>query len=101
MIRLFSEKRLKDYLASLHELKGNKQVCETTVGMFQTLLLSDRSAMDNILEAIRKIQAHSAALVAIGLVLALTQEPVPWFALWLVPSVSLNVYLPRSSAAMD
>jgi len=34
----------------------------TTVGLSQTLLLADRSAMDHILEAILKIHAHSAAL---------------------------------------
>jgi hypothetical protein len=31
--------------------------------MYQTVLLADRSAVDHILEAIRKIHAHSAALV--------------------------------------
>jgi dTDP-4-amino-4,6-dideoxygalactose transaminase len=61
--RLFSAERLKAYRDSLQELKGNKQVCETTVGMFNTLLLAERSDMDHILDAIRKIQAHSAALV--------------------------------------
>jgi dTDP-4-amino-4,6-dideoxygalactose transaminase len=60
--RLFSAERLKAYRDSLEELKGNKQVCETTVGMFNTLLLADRSDMDHILQAIRKIHAHSAAL---------------------------------------
>jgi len=62
--RLFSAERLKAYRDSLQELKGNKQVCETTVGMFNTLLLADRSDVGHILDAIRKIQAHSAALVA-------------------------------------
>jgi perosamine synthetase len=60
--RLWSAKRLKAYRDSFQELKGNKQVCETTVSMSQTLLLADRSAMDDILEAIRKVQAHSAEL---------------------------------------
>lgn len=60
--RLFPAARLKAYRDSFQELKGNKQVCETTVGMFQTLLLADRSNMDHILAAIRRIQAHSAAL---------------------------------------
>jgi len=60
--RLFSAERLKAYRDSFQELKGNKQVCETTVGMFQTLLLADRSDMDHIVEAVRRIQAHSAAL---------------------------------------
>ena len=62
--RLFSAQRLKAYRDSFEELKGNKQVCETTVGVFNTLLLADRSDMDHILEAVRKIQSHSAALVA-------------------------------------
>ncbi len=61
--RLFSADRLKAYRDSLHELKGNKQACETAVMMYQTVLLADRSAVDHILEAIRKIHAHSAALV--------------------------------------
>jgi perosamine synthetase len=60
--RLWSAKRLKDYRDSFQELKGNKQVCETTVSMSQTMLLADRSAMDDILEAIRKVQANSNAL---------------------------------------
>jgi hypothetical protein len=61
--RLFSAQRLKAYRDSLQELKGNKQACETTVMMYQTVLLADRSAVDHILEAIRKIRAHSAALM--------------------------------------
>ena len=60
--RLWSAERLKAYRDSFQELKGNKQVCETTVSFGQNMLLADRSAMDDILEAIRKIQAHSAAL---------------------------------------
>src|SRR5208283_3300274 len=37
--RLFSPERLKAYRDSLHDLKGNKLVCETTVGMTQNMLL--------------------------------------------------------------
>lgn len=58
--RLWSAQRLKAYRDSFQELKGNKQACETTVAMTQNLLLADRSDMDHILEAIQKIQAHSA-----------------------------------------
>jgi hypothetical protein len=43
-------------------LKGNKTACGTTVAMTQNMLLGDRGDMDNILEAITKIQAHSKAL---------------------------------------
>jgi dTDP-4-amino-4,6-dideoxygalactose transaminase len=60
--RLFPAKRLKEYRDSFAELKGNKQVCQTSVGVFNTRLLAGRSDMDDILEAIRKIQVHSAAL---------------------------------------
>ena len=64
--RLFRAERLKAYRDSFQELKGNKQVCETTVGLFQSLLLADRSDMDHIIEAVRKIQAHSAMLAKVA-----------------------------------
>ena len=60
--RLFGEKRLKDYRASFKALTGNRQVCETTVGMSPSPFLTERSDMDQIVEAIRKIQTHSEAL---------------------------------------
>ena len=60
--RLFSAERLKTYRASFHELKGNRQVCTTTVGMTQNLLLAERRDIDHIVAAVRKIQAHGAAL---------------------------------------
>jgi dTDP-4-amino-4,6-dideoxygalactose transaminase len=60
--RLWSAERLKAYRDSFKDLTGNKQACETTVTMYQSMLLADRSAMDDILEAIRKIHAHSAEL---------------------------------------
>ena len=60
--RLFSAARLKAYRESFHELKGNRQVCATTVAMTQNLLLAERRDIDDIIEAVRKIQARSAAL---------------------------------------
>jgi dTDP-4-amino-4,6-dideoxygalactose transaminase len=60
--RLFSRERLRAYRESFHELKGNRQVCATTVALPQNLLLADRPAMDHIIEAVRKIQVHGAAL---------------------------------------
>jgi perosamine synthetase len=60
--RLFSATRLKAYRESFHDLKGNRQVCATTVGLPQNLLLAERGDMDHIVEAVRKIQTHSAAL---------------------------------------
>ena len=64
--RLFSAKRLKDYRDSFQELKGNREVCATTVAMTQNLLLADRTDIDHIPAAIRKIQAHGAELAKRG-----------------------------------
>jgi hypothetical protein len=60
--RLFGAARLKAWLESCQELKGNREVCATTVGLPQNMLLADRRDMEQIVEAVRKIQAHSAAL---------------------------------------
>ncbi len=60
--RLFSAARLKAYRDSFQELKGNRQVCETTVAVTQNILLADRGDLDHIVGAIRKLQAHSAEL---------------------------------------
>jgi mannose-6-phosphate isomerase-like protein (cupin superfamily) len=54
--------RVEAYRDSFNDLPGNKQACETTVTMYQSMLLAERSAMDDILEAIRKIRAYSAEL---------------------------------------
>jgi len=62
--RLFSAERLKAYRDSFQELKGNKQVCDTNVGIFNTMLLAEPGDIDNIIEAIWRIHAHSAALKA-------------------------------------
>jgi len=62
--RLFSEKRLKDYRESFEALAGNRQVCQTTVGLSQNLLLAQRSQVEHILEAIEKICDHSGELAS-------------------------------------
>jgi perosamine synthetase len=60
--RLFSAQRLKAYHDSLHELKGNREVCATTVAITQNLLLAEPAHIDRISAAIRKIQAYGAEL---------------------------------------
>jgi perosamine synthetase len=60
--RLFGERRLKEYRDSFQELKGNRQVCDTTVAITQNLLLADPSDVDHIGAAIRKIRRHGAEL---------------------------------------
>jgi dTDP-4-amino-4,6-dideoxygalactose transaminase len=60
--RLFSAQRLKEYRDSFEELTGNREACATTVAITQNLLLAERADIDDIAEAIRKIQAHGAQL---------------------------------------
>ena len=60
--RLFGPERLKAYRESWRELKGNQRVCATTVAISQNMLLAERKDMDQIAEAIRKIQANSEAI---------------------------------------
>jgi len=60
--RLFGPKRLRAYRD--RDLPGNRQVCATTVTLTQNLLLADRSDVAHIVAAVRKIQAHSAALLS-------------------------------------
>jgi len=60
--RLFSADRLKAYRESFQELKGNRQACATTVAVSQNMLLAERGDMDHIIEAVRRIQTHSAQL---------------------------------------
>jgi dTDP-4-amino-4,6-dideoxygalactose transaminase len=64
--RLFNPQRLKAYRDSFQQLKGNREVCATTVAMTQNLLLAERADVDHIPEAIRKIQAHGAELAKRG-----------------------------------
>ena len=64
--RLFSAQRLKDYRGSFQDLKGNREVCATTVAFGQNMLLAGRADVDHIPEAIRKIQSHGAELAKRG-----------------------------------
>jgi len=61
-IRLYGEKRLKEWVDRNHNLPQNDKLCEQGVWFSQTMLLADRSYMDRIVEAVRKIQAHEGAL---------------------------------------
>ena len=61
--RLFSAERLKAYRDSFQELKGNRQVCATTVAMTQNLLLAERGDMDSHRRSrSARSRPHSAAL---------------------------------------
>ena len=60
--RLWSEQRLRAYRDSFGDLKGNKQVCATTVAITQNMLLASRSDIDHIIAAIQKLRKHSSEL---------------------------------------
>jgi hypothetical protein len=60
--RLFARQAPERVSRELARSPRQPQVCATTVALPQNLLLAERSDMDHIVEAIRKIQVHSAAL---------------------------------------
>ena len=60
--RLFGATRLKAYRESFRDLKGNRLACETTVAFTQNLLLADRTGLDHIVGAVKKIHEHRDAL---------------------------------------
>jgi dTDP-4-amino-4,6-dideoxygalactose transaminase len=60
--RLFGAERLKQYRDSFQDLKGNRETCENTVTMSQSMLLAPRTAMEQIIAAMKKIQANSAEI---------------------------------------
>lgn len=60
--RLFSEQRLKEYRDSLHDLPGNKKVCQNSVVFPQNMLLGEQSDMDDIISAIQKIHHFASEI---------------------------------------
>jgi dTDP-4-amino-4,6-dideoxygalactose transaminase len=61
-LKLYGEKRLKAWLDRNQNLPQNDKVCEQAVWFTQTMLLPERSRMDQIADAVRKIQQHAADL---------------------------------------
>ena len=60
--RLWSAERLRAYRESFDGLKGNKQVCATTVAIGQNMLLAPRADIDHIIAAVRKLKDYSGEL---------------------------------------
>ena len=60
--RLFSESRLKQWREANH-LPGNDQLCDQAVTIYQSILLSSRADMDDIINAITKIYENRNSLV--------------------------------------
>lgn len=61
-LKIYGEKKLKEWLDQNHNLPQNDLLCEQAVWLTQTMLLADRSAMDAIAEAVRKIQKYAPEL---------------------------------------
>lgn len=59
--RLYPADVLKNW-AERNHCPENDRLCQEAVWFYQTMLIGPRSDMDNIAEAIRKIQAHAPAL---------------------------------------
>jgi dTDP-4-amino-4,6-dideoxygalactose transaminase len=60
---IYSPKRLADYLERIH-CPANDRLCEEGVWFTQTMFLGPRSDMDQIAEAVRKIQKHAGKLLS-------------------------------------
>lgn len=61
-LKVYGERRMKDWLEQTMECPQNDRVCEQAIWFTQFMLLGPRSDMDQIAEAIRKIQTHAGAL---------------------------------------
>ncbi|CAN5818954.1 hypothetical protein BH23PLA1_BH23PLA1_27560 [soil metagenome] len=61
---IYSADRLKDYRDRI-ACPENDKLCEEAVWLTQTMLLGPRGDMDQIAEAIRKVQAHAGAIAAL------------------------------------
>src|SRR5262249_14317774 len=58
---IYSPQRISAYLAGIH-CPENDRLCDSAVWLTQTTLLGPRSDMDQIAEAVRKIQKHAPKL---------------------------------------
>jgi dTDP-4-amino-4,6-dideoxygalactose transaminase len=58
---IYPPERLAEALDRIH-CPANERVCEEAVWLTQTMLLGDRSDMDQVAEAIRKIQKHAGSI---------------------------------------
>jgi perosamine synthetase len=59
---IYSPKRISEYLEQIH-CPANDRLCESAVWLMQTTFLGPRSDMDQIAEAVRKIQGQAGKLV--------------------------------------
>ena len=61
-LKIYGEKKMADWLARNQDCPQNEKLCGQGVWLLQTMLLAEREKMDQIAEAIRKIQKHAGDL---------------------------------------
>ena len=61
-LRVYGEKRMQEWLEQSRNCPENDKVCEQAVWFTQSMLLGSRTDMEQIADAIRKIQNHAGAL---------------------------------------
>ena len=61
-LRIYGEKHLNDWYEKNSHRPANDRICSDAVWFTQNMLLGPRSDMDQIAEAIRRIQKHAAAV---------------------------------------
>ena len=61
-LKIYGEKRLKEWLDRNQNCPQNDRLCGEAVWFTQNMLLAERARMDQIAEAIRRIQKHAAEL---------------------------------------
>lgn len=61
-LRIYGERRMNEWSEQARNLPQNDRVCEEAVWFTQNLLLGTKIDMEQIADAIRKIQTHSAEL---------------------------------------
>jgi len=61
-LRLYGEQRMQEWLEQNHHCPQNEKLCGEAVWLTQNLLLGPREDMEQIADAIRKIQKHAGEL---------------------------------------
>jgi dTDP-4-amino-4,6-dideoxygalactose transaminase len=61
-LKIYGEKRMQEWLERNEDCPGNEQLCQEAVWFTQNMLLAPRAQMDQIAEAIRRIQKHATEL---------------------------------------
>lgn len=61
-LRIYGEKHMNDWYARNADRPANDRVCSEALWLTQNMLLGPRSDMDQIANAIRKIQKHAGAI---------------------------------------